>query len=275
MPDFPSYATLAKTGDIEPTIVPSDINAIDRINFYLERSGFHTELREFFQKIQQTFSLPAVSEGVWTLTAITASGSSAVEGASASVSVTAGTNSLVTLTAATGFTAPSGSTKLNRGNTYAWLGDAEGYFQNRYGASAWSGLSNSDKEQLLITAVADIDRALRFKGKILDVGQMLSFPRFLRRGALVDPDDMRFIPREIMEATLEQAWFIYNQGKPGSFRKDMQADGVEMIRMGRVTEKYNTAFADRPKITQRAHEKLFNWLDRTHEFPSFSEYDPI
>lgn len=274
MPDFPSFALLDKTGAIQPTIVPSDATAIDSIKFYLERSGYHTELRKFFQVLQQTFSLSEVPAGSWTLTAITASGSSAVEGASATVTVTASETAIVTLTAATGFSDPTGSTQLNRGNSYAWLGDAKGYFDNRFGASAWDALSDSDKESLIITATADIDRTLRFHGKKLDSGQLLSFPRFLRRGEIIDPNDMRFIPREIMEGMLEQAWMINNNGSPDSKRKDLQAEGVTSLSMGRVSENYDSSYVDRPKIAARAMEKLYHWIQRTHEFGSFSEFDP-
>ncbi|MCK5609585.1 hypothetical protein KAR91_47360, partial [Candidatus Pacearchaeota archaeon] len=123
MADFPSYKTLELTGAIQPTFVPSDVSAIDKIEFYLERSGYGTELRKFFQKIEQTFSLPEVVVGTWTLTAIGASGSSAVEGASATVIVSAGQTFAVAMASpATGYTAPSGSTLLNRGNSYALIG---------------------------------------------------------------------------------------------------------------------------------------------------------
>lgn len=275
MADFPSFAILEKTGAIEPTIVPSDTSDIDRINFYIERSGKYTELRQFFQKLQQTFSLPAVSEGTWTITAITASGSSAVEGATASVVVTAGATVAVTLTAATGFSAPSGSTLLNRGNSYSWLGDAEGYFNTRYGASAWAALSDSDKEYLLVTATSVIDNAYRYVGSRLDAGQLLEFPRFLRRGKINIADNMRFIPREVFEATCEQAWHIYNEGKPDSDRKQLQIEGMAHISIGRVSETYLRGSLSLPNISAFAKDKLNFWISRTRKYDgAYSPYDP-
>jgi hypothetical protein len=275
MADFPSFAVLPKTGDIQPTIVPSDTDAISTINFYLERSGYHTEHRKFYQKLMQTFSLPEVPEGDWTLTVITATGSSAVEGATASVTVTAGATIEVTLTAATGFTAPSGSTLLNRGNSYAWLGDAEGYFETRYGASGWAALSDTDKEYLLITSTGLIDRAFRFVGQKLDDGQQLAFPRFVRRGAISAVDDMRFIPREVFEAVCEQAWYIYNEGKPDSDRKQLQAEGVSHISIGRVSETYLGDSRMLANINAFAKDKLNHWISRVRKYDgAYSPYVP-
>jgi hypothetical protein len=279
MADFPSYATLPETGDIQVTFVPSDVTTIDRINFYLELSGYNTEQRLFFQKLQQEFALNEVPAGTWTLTAIASSGApptassaaSATDGASASVVVTAGATIEVTMgTAASGQVAPSATTLLNRGNSYAWREDADTYFNTRFGASAWAALSDANKDSLLITAAAQLDQTFNFVGLKLDSGQQLEFPRFFRRGALVEADDMRFIPREVFEAVCEQALFVNTTGDILSERAQLQAEGVSSIGYGRAQEAYREGA--RPFINAVARERLETWIARTFKFNSFSPY---
>ena len=275
MADFPSWATLPKTGAIQPTFVPSDVTTIDRINFYLELTGYNTEQRLFFQTLQQTFSLSEVPVGTWTLTALASSGdspaASAGQGASASVTVTAGVTTAVTMAAAaTGFTAPATTTLLNRGNSYGWRGDAETYFNTRYGASAWAALSDANKDALLMTATASIDRSFNYIGSKLDSGQLLEFPRFFRRGSINTADEMRFIPREVFEAACEQALFTYNQGGITSERAQLQADGVTQIGYGRAQESYGGGHM--ANISHVARERLADWIAKTYRFNSFSPY---
>ena len=186
MADYPSYATLDETGAVQVTFVPSDTDAIDRVNFYLERSGYYKELRQFFQKLQQTFTLSDIPAGTWTLTAVAATGSSAVEGSSASITITAGETleqSMASPSSAIG--AVTGTTLLNRGNSYSWLGDAEGYFNTRYGASAWAGLSDAVKEQLLITATAQIDTAFTFNEGLAAVREGAKWGFINKKGDLI------------------------------------------------------------------------------------------
>ncbi|MCK5640804.1 MAG: hypothetical protein KAJ19_08405, partial [Gammaproteobacteria bacterium] len=160
-------------------------------------------------------------------------------------------------------------------NSYALIGDANGFFDQRYGASAWSGLTDAVKESLLITATMDLDRAFEYNGIKLDGGQALEFPRFLRRGALDTADSQRFIPREVMEATCEQAWSIYGKGKPDSSRKDLQAEGLAHISLGRVSESYVSGARKLPSLCSRSMDKLRPWITSTKKFGAFSPYDPV
>jgi len=277
MADYPSYATLPAIGAIQPTITVPSTTDIDRINFYLQMEGANIELRKFYQKLQTVFSLYAVPNGTWTLTAVAASGSSAVYSASASVSVVADITTEVSLTLATGGpSAPTGVTELNRGNSYGWLEDVRGYFAGRYGASAWDTLAASAQEQIIITATQMIDSQLSFIGIRLDSGQTLEFPRFLRRGSLVDADNMRFIPREVFEAMCEQAWYIYDCGIIQNMRKQMQADGVSSASMGRQAESFVENARNLPSLNHLALEKLKPWISKAIDFNNaYSPYEPV
>ena len=276
MTDYPSYATLPETGSIQPTFVPTNTALIDRVVFYLERTGYPVEMREFFQKLQQVFSLSDVPNGIWTLTAIGASGASAICGASASVTVASGLTTEVTMpTAASGFTAPTGATRINRSNSYAFVEDADTYFAGRYGGSAWSALAYATREQLLITATAQIDQ-LRFVGQKLDAGQKLEFPRFLRRGNLSLDDDQRFIPREIFEATCEQAFHMNSLGGVISERAQLQAEGITSISIGRVSESYSGGATGTRQLAAIALQRVDAWISRkTNLSASYSPYNPV
>lgn len=279
MADFPAYKTLPQTGDIVVTFTPSDVSAIDRISFFLELSGYNVEQRLFFQKLEQEFLLNSVPVGTWTLTALATSGAAsaataatATDGASASVTVSAGVTTEVTMAAAaTGQTAPSGSTLLNRSNSYAWREDADTYFNSRFGGSAWAALSDATKDYLLITSTAQIDRTYNFIATKLDSGQELEFPRFFRRGAINTADEMRFIPREVFEATCEQALFINTKGDITSNRAQLQAEGVKSIGYGRAQESYQDG-GRRPVISAEAQFRLQTWISRTKKFGAFSPY---
>jgi hypothetical protein len=283
MADYPSFAVLPKTGAIEVTwTLAAQYGTIDRINFFLERSGYYTELRLFFQSVQQVFTLPAVPEGGWTLIAMSASGATGnSNGASSTLTVGAGATTEINLDDDTDAAIAedlvgiaASSTLLNRSNSYSWLGDAETYFNTRYGASAWAGLAASAKEDILITAASVIDNAFKYVGSRLDSGQTLEFPRFLRRGDLSNADDMRFIPREVFEAVMEQAWSIYNSGKPESDRKQLQAEGVSSISIGRVSESYLLGAGEGPNINAFAKDKLKKWIARTQDYNgAFSPYE--
>lgn len=118
-------------------------------------------------------------------------------------------------------------------NSYLTLAQAEAYFQESYDfASLWSGLSDQDKEQLLVSATRALDR-LRFKGRRFDslTPQALKFPRIIG-GQVYDraSDGSLAVPRAVREATCEQARHIYFGGGD----QDLAAADVESFRVDKI-----------------------------------------
>ena len=61
-------------------------------------------------------------------------------------------------------------------NAYAEVAEADAYFQDRFGGSAWSALDDTQKSQVLITATGLLDN-LVWTGTALSEDQLLAFPR--------------------------------------------------------------------------------------------------
>ncbi len=108
-------------------------------------------------------------------------------------------------------------------NTYISLADAEIYFTNRFGSSAWTALSNTDKEKLLLSATRLLDKYATFEGEKADPDQLLEFPRY---GELIVPTDIISAQCEIAVSVASNGGIIAN---PEPAIKSMKADVVELV----------------------------------------------
>jgi len=93
-------------------------------------------------------------------------------------------------------------------NSYAGLGDAEAYFENRLDATDWVTASDERKDQALVTATSVLD-SLDWSGVVVSSSQPLAFPRTgayfdTRLGMMVQMESVG-APQRIVTATIELA----------------------------------------------------------------------
>lgn len=104
---------------------------------------------------------------------------------------------------------PETGTGFPDANTYVSLAWADDYFaQHPFYADAWDELDPSTKEMLLISATRTLDVQFYWKGYRSTTTQALEWPRRNVRDmydTLIQPN---VIPRQLMEATAEQAYFL-------------------------------------------------------------------
>jgi hypothetical protein len=139
-------------------------------------------------------------------------------------------------------------------NSYATLGEADLYFENRIDVAAWLSAADESKEQALVTATAYLDQ-LSFAGYTTEDSQNLAWPR---KGGVSLPSrgrDLVFssdyvwtdistetnfdtafkqLPYEIQlikRATAEQAYHLINND--GLF--DYTGDTPDTIKVGSIT----------------------------------------
>lgn len=86
---------------------------------------------------------------------------------------------------------------------YIEIYDADEYFLGRYNSPLWNPLSDSVKNQLLITASRLMD-SLNFEGEKTDPAQELEFPR----------DDDTVVPKDIKDACCEIAYGLVSGYDP-------------------------------------------------------------
>ena len=97
-------------------------------------------------------------------------------------------------------------------NSYVSVIEADFYFENRIDATAWTEASETQKEQALITATANLDN-MNWTGVAISETQNLAFPRV---GTYFDPKlgiEVSFteeIPSRIKVAVYEMAYHLLN-----------------------------------------------------------------
>lgn len=89
-------------------------------------------------------------------------------------------------------------------NSYVTVSDADTYFDERLGRSAWTGKSTDDKERGLIQATRRLDQE-KFEGIKNTEGQALKWPRYNATDDDGDEFDEATIPQIIKDATCEVA----------------------------------------------------------------------
>jgi hypothetical protein len=128
-------------------------------------------------------------------------------------------------------------------NSYVTLDDAEAYFDTRLLSAAWEAATVRDRARALIAAARDID-ALRLKGTKADVAfdiatparyaQVMAFPR----AYTIDGAGEWSVPREVLDAQLEQALFLLAGGSGSDRRRRLQAQGVQSFSVEGMSETY-------------------------------------
>ena len=95
-------------------------------------------------------------------------------------------------------------------NSYLSVQEADDYFAGRFGADKWMTFTNTQKQQLLVTASKQLDTAV-YGGRRAEQIQSMQWPRF----GLVDGDGYAIsdlvIPAKMKEATCEMAYWIWTE----------------------------------------------------------------
>jgi hypothetical protein len=113
-------------------------------------------------------------------------------------------------------------------NSYATTSEADDFFEFQYGAEEWSDISDDDKERLLATATAMIDR-LKPKYEKLDDSQSLNFPM----ENTDDSDEDGF--DEAKKACIIQALYLYKNNDAIAEAKQAALQGLKSESLGKVS----------------------------------------
>lgn len=113
-------------------------------------------------------------------------------------------------------------------NSYIDVGGATDYITNIDGGAAWLALSADDKARRLISATFRID-GLRLKGYKAEDGQALAFPRKYGSNTMSDQES---VPDAVKYAVCEEAVASVNGG-----RGSLALDGVSEYTIGSLHEK--------------------------------------
>ena len=97
-------------------------------------------------------------------------------------------------------------------NSWVTVAEADTYFSDRWLASGWAGLTNTEKEQLLITAHNWIQAQREFD---------------------INEDSTN---TKVKKAQLELAWFIYNYFEETEKRRALYAQGVRDFKLSKWEE---------------------------------------
>ena len=123
-------------------------------------------------------------------------------------------------------------TGLSNANSYISLADADAYFTNRLGASAWYVASQEVKAQGLITASRLLDQEVIWRGDLAVTTSALRWPRnyvYNGEGVLLDNDS---VPTAVKNATCELALWLMAEDRfverSGIGLKRLKVDVIEL-----------------------------------------------
>lgn len=97
-------------------------------------------------------------------------------------------------------------------NSWATVAEADTYFSEKYGASAWAGLANAEKESLLISAYRWIQQQAIFS---------------------ISPSSTSAV---VKQAQFETAWYIYNFWAEHEKRRALYVQGVTKFKISSFSE---------------------------------------
>ena len=118
-------------------------------------------------------------------------------------------------------------------NSWVTVAEADSYLADKFGASAWSGLANSIKEQSLITAFWWIYNNPNYN---------------IAKSSTAE---------KVKNAQIELAWWIYNYYEEYRKREALISSGVKKFRIGEFSEDLNNQSL--PKIvTDMLEDELTN-----------------
>lgn len=122
------------------------------------------------------------------------------------------------------------------GNSYLSVTEASDYFGGRYGSDAWTGFTDTQKKQLLVTATKAIDKVL-FSGKKLTREQALQWPRY----GIIDTDGyvVEGVPSKLKEAACEMAFWIWTEDD--RLLSDTDIQQVDTYKVGPLDFQVNKA----------------------------------
>lgn len=170
-------------------------------------------------------------------------------------------------------------------NSYVTVEEADEYFEKRLNASSWENASKTDKEKALMMATSIID-SLKFVGTKLSTAKkgsslyqnlqwprvpkihdeyMLNIPHLMyvdsSHSDWVNDEGEYIIPKQIKQATFEEAFFILNSIKGLDKRDFLRAQGMNSISYPGVSE----TFIDRIPLVPAAKRLLnsINCLDES------------
>lgn len=93
-------------------------------------------------------------------------------------------------------------------NSYVSVADADAYLANSLNYATWDGLSDDEKERLLIAATRWLDQRTKWSGTRIGAEQKLRWPR----SGAYDCDDLPMaedaVPQAVRDAVCELACFI-------------------------------------------------------------------
>lgn len=141
-------------------------------------------------------------------------------------------------------------------NSFVTIEEAQAYFDERYDSQTWLGLSDEDKEKLLISATRKINM-FDFCGEKEDKSQDLEFPRDFGT------------PKDIKDAVCEEAIQIATNAKdPHAKNKEK---GVASISLGAGSVSYNAeAKSEESKllVSCTALYLVKKWTKKGFSFPN-------
>lgn len=117
-------------------------------------------------------------------------------------------------------------------NSYVTVAEADTYFLDRYGYDLWSPLSNTAKEQALVSACLQMDAMCEWYGYPTDPDQELAFPR----------DGETTVPDAVKNAQCEIAYMIVVKGSSLSEISVGAAENpLSELKAGSVGLKFDTS----------------------------------
>lgn len=128
-------------------------------------------------------------------------------------------------------------------NTYIDVAEADRILSPERDYNRWAVLTNSDKEAYLVMAARNID-SLYYTGCKDDPEQSLEFPRRYQ------PE----VPANIKLAQALQA--LYLSDNPVYMRKQLQAQGVTSITLGKASESYGNIASNNSASGVLCHDAL-------------------
>lgn len=179
-------------------------------------------------------------------------------------------------------------------NSYASAAEADDFFSLRLGSDTWSVATLATKESALVTATKQIDTSIvnigqppklpapllgprdtgyyPYQGRLAltlyyqTVGawykssqdQALKFPRWWDR----DLSGGLIIPPEVKEAVFEQAIFLLDNYTEIAKRQSVQAQGVELAKLGSLWEKYAAGSGRGFVLAPAAREHIRGYMNR-------------
>jgi hypothetical protein len=119
--------------------------------------------------------------------------------------------------------------------TYVTVAEADAYFEDRLFAEAWENADPTTKDKAIKMATKLIDRQ-PLKGRVVDVGQPLAFPRAfignrtVSRQQYIDVDTGWYyedtVPQRVKDACCEQAMFLLSMTAFERARQRQQVFGI-------------------------------------------------